>query len=600
MGFLQQNAGDVGFTAAQGVVPNSADALSTLGAAASNAISTFGRIKQEKEASKADAELSAMKDEAAIDSVSVESTVEREKAQADVEIAEARASSDPSKLAKVLSQVEDRRKRTILAHNTALTKRLEFYRQKGLAAEYLAAYNGFTGKKTTELDQVADATSKFQQQQEEILKANQASLRDAGYVVTGDPSTDMANMAKLQSVQKPAVDAAREVGLSKNKAVLWDANHGATTRSMMSSFIANGYRQVTQQKTPEDRQRAYEAFVESFSDFDSALQMAVQQGKIKREDYDAFIRNDSLLDGQLSTHYSKAFERYQQNALEYAKKGFISAEKDAEAKIITNANTIATSQWLESAYPRQGAVIQELISKTPTIGAEMLAALTEVQNGSATQNIKAVKQASDLITSMEKKAGGKFSDAAKASIKGMVRSINLAANNSDASVQADALSSITPELWNLIPEGPERRALVNTVNETMTNIKLTIEGELEKAGVDGKFTDYVDVTVTPGGNLVLMPRKGADLKDATLVSKLTNPSIINNAVKAYSVIYGVDLKEAVRLFENGEAKPTEKPAKEDKTSGLDLSGLDETDVMDIQSYILELKAKQQRSSTMVS
>ena len=39
-----------------------------------------------------------------------------------------------------------------------------------------------------------------------------------------------------------------------------------------------------------------------------------------------------------------------------------------------------------------------------------------------------------------------------------------------------------------------------------------------------------------------------------------------------------------------------KMPQQDKTSMLDLEGLDQADVMDIQSYILELKAKQSRSS----
>lgn len=564
---FQVNANDVGRTDASGVMPNSAGAFQTFGSGASGLIGTVAEAKREKNASAAEAEQREMEDASAIDAVSLEDSVERERALSQEEIAAARATGDQQKIQRALEQAGSRQRATVMAHNRALLARLEYYQQKGMAAAYLRSYTKFTGKDTAALDQAADTTSEAYKEQAEILKRRQVALETAGRVVTGDPTRDTASYMELAALQQEAVDAQREVGVSQNKATLYDAEHGATLKSIMGSFLAEAYYDITQTQDPEQRQQKYEAFKANLADFNSAVNYATSLNKITKSQQASLYNVDSLLSGTYSKYYQTQVETYDKAISEFVTKGLVSADTKAKAERVTNTSQIAVSEWIEKAYPGLGPVVDQLTLRNPQVGNEILAAINKVKQGNPTDNIKAVQQLEKLLSDAKKKSGSGVSKQFEKDLQGMMNSIRMALNSSDNGNTATALNTITKDLWEMLPQGRERSQIVTDVENLVGTVKTSINDILQKHGLDGKLTDYVSLYVTTDGNVVLQPRKGAEFIPPAAQQEIMKPSLIGPAIKAYSIIHGVDLKEAGKIFE--QTKEVE-AKKEDKTSSLNL------------------------------
>ncbi len=599
MGYFQQDTQELGLSTPSGVMPNNADAYRTLGDAVSMGVSSFSKIQQDKQQAQAQADMSEMADRAAIDAVSAEDAVERERSLSEEELRVARASGDSERLQLALEQAGSRQRTTISALNRAMLGRLDYWKQKGMAAQYLKAYSDFTGKKTADFDQIGDTTTEVQKQQAKMQEDMRNVLRDNGVVPTGDPTIDTNAFTNIQARNKKVIDSAKEVGYNQTEATKWDASQGSAFRAMTGGFLSSTMRQIMSIQDPEQRQAAADSTMRTMGTFQSALVSARDQGllgKTPRENqqvYEAILRNDAYLNQKNEKFYQEQFTVFSEMLKEQVTKGLVNADLQARANALTNESKIATFDWLENAYPNQGKVLMDLVAKSPQIAAEIMAAINATREGEPTTNIKAAQQASELLTQMRKQTGVNPTKSFEKQLKGLTSSISFAAQSSIPDKVATALNSITPELWEMLPQSAERTNLVTSVDNIIRNASNQMNKILEDAGLDGKLSDYVTVRVLTDGGVILQPRTGAKLLPREVQDALSKPSIIAPAIKAYSIIHGVDPKEASKVLDiQVETKP-----KEDKVgSALDLTGLDEADVMDIQSYILELRAKQSRSS----
>lgn len=592
MGAFSVNAQELSLATAQNARPID-NSFSTLAEGIIGASDTLMRKKAAEDKSAQLALVNSTKDEAAIDALSIEDSRQREAEYYNQMIRDAEASGDQKRITAAMEQSRRYSVQFAQASRAIMLKKLAHYKELGLANEYLSSFNEISGKKTADLGSVISPESEEVRRQEKMYEQAQDILRAGGYVPTGDRSLDTSRFVKLQSELKEAQDLARSVQNDKNRAIQYWKGNAEKVSVTFGQFHKNLLDKV---KTgdKETRQMAYDALLRT-ADFGSAIRDAVNVGMLDKKTGDALISTNTLLGGSIAESYTQSFNVYKDVADTFLKGGASSVQQEADMKMMQNQGQMALFEIAKRTYGDSEVALAatRLSSISPEAANSLYASFKSFQDKSVIQNIEAAQATANVLKAVKREKPA-LSVKDEGMVEAVTKSITLSTQSTDVAEKISALKAVDSEFWTLIPEGQAKSSLQANVDLLATSVKdqvTTLLGGEE-------LMNYYSIRMDDAGNVRLVPRTGAPKLDPTVKVKLEGTKMINAIINAYSVTHSITPEEAAtEVFQTPVQRESVKSEPiQDKTSSLDLSGLDESDVLDIQSYILELKAKQKRSA----
>ena len=594
MGYMAPNGPQVGYTQPNAVKKPSGALSNALGFLTDLA-DMSAKDNAAKAKAEADAAQNGARNLAVQDAVDFQAQYDEYRNTVDKDIEAARASGDQAKLAIAISQGKSGLASLHTAYRGLQQKRVASLVEQGLADEYFKTYNEVTGTKLNAAG-VNDIVGTPQEiaAHQEYVKVARDVLTKSGWTVTGDDATDTAAFTKYQAINKEALDAARAATKSRDDATLYVGKHGSNLQMQFSNYLSQGFSSISAPgKSLQQRQAEYEQF-KTLGTLEAGVSDAIAKGVMDRNTAYDLLKADTLSGGLISKRYEASFKAMNDAAQEFVTKGVISADNKFKMEQMQSEVAIHQRDFFTSLYGGRelGDTILATSKTDPSVAVQIKSAFEAMLNGGVTNNVEAMKRVSSVLDSLSKK--GIYPDQeSKAKLEAFIRSIDAATKSS--ATASDALGTITKGMWNSLPDSYAKTSLVSSVDQIKDKIKTDIKNEFEANGLSGDLTDYFGVNIDAQGSVRLVPRKGAEPVPKATADKIQSTRAIGNLIRAYSTVHGMSEQDAAtEIFQTQVVQ--EQPAQQDKTSMLDLTGLDQADVMDIQSYILELKAKQSRSA----
>ena len=468
--------------------------------------------------------------------------------------------------------------------------------------EFMKAAGELTGQKWNSVAPLDTGASQNQFNVEQIEASAKKTATDIGVPISNNTSALSAIQATMDVARLKAGNTARVAANRSNAEVEYELTSTAddahlvvaqTLRSKLASIS-----ELRAQGRVEEAAAMADAVIYDFSSL-PAWTASDSASTALGKDATAYSSFDRATQGKLSGELTPFFQEAR-NAIKAAASG--TTYTGALTNVLTSANTEMTIKLTSELKRTYGDSTPQIVKNLETNALAMgvrMTKLGEILNGQMDDLTPSEKEFSNKVFQSFYEAGQKPSpDAIRKMTKELV------------SADYNKLAAYPPIIFT-DPAIKTNAMVLTNLEAQIKNLKTQADTSLETAPVfEGKkWSDLYDFSAGAGGEIVIKPAKGLSPDQLAsinaTISKGGNMWVMKRLIESKAQFEGsspVDI--ATDLFSEKPAAP-ETPAtpsnrgkmpQQDKTSVLDLEGLDQADVMDIQSYILELKAKQSRSS----